>query len=51
MPQLEHMEAIEKHLWSAADTLLATTAFFIAGLLLLLTVDERRGRAAAVNPD
>jgi MFS transporter, UMF1 family len=27
--------------------LLATTAFFIAGLLLLLTVDERRGRAAA----
>ncbi|MBI5611470.1 MAG: MFS transporter [Gammaproteobacteria bacterium] len=27
--------------------LLGTTAFFIAGLLLLLTVDERRGRAAA----
>lgn len=27
--------------------LLATTAFFIAGLLLLVTVDERRGRAAA----
>jgi len=27
--------------------LLGTAAFFIAGLLLLLTVDERRGRAAA----
>lgn len=27
--------------------LLSTAAFFIAGLLLLLTVDERRGRAAA----
>ncbi len=27
--------------------LLGTTAFFIAGLLLLLTVDEHRGRAAA----
>ena len=31
--------------------LLSTTTFFIAGLLMLLTVDERRGRAAAVNPD
>ena len=31
--------------------LLSTCAFFIAGLLMLLTVDERRGRAAAVNPD
>ncbi len=30
--------------------LLSTTAFFIAGLLLLATVDERRGRAAAVHP-
>ena len=27
--------------------LLATTAFFIAGLLLLMTVNERRGRLAA----
>ena len=33
------------------QALLSTTAFFIAGLLLLLTVDERRGRAAAVNRD
>ena len=31
--------------------LLSTCAFFIVGLLMLLTVDERRGRAAAVNPD
>ncbi|OGI53057.1 MAG: MFS transporter [Candidatus Muproteobacteria bacterium RIFCSPHIGHO2_01_60_12] len=29
------------------QALLSTTAFFIAGLLLLLTVNERRGRAAA----
>jgi MFS transporter, UMF1 family len=29
--------------------LLATTAFFIVGLLLLTTVDERRGRAAALS--
>jgi len=29
--------------------LLATCVFFITGLLLLLTVDERRGRAAAIN--
>ncbi|MCR4302090.1 MAG: MFS transporter [Sulfuricaulis sp.] len=31
------------------QALLATTAFFIAGLLLLATVNERRGRAAAVH--
>ncbi len=31
--------------------LLTTTGFFIAGLLLLLTVDERRGRLAAVAMD
>lgn len=31
--------------------LLFTCTFFVAGLLLLLTVDERRGRAAANNPD
>ncbi|MGA9031188.1 MAG: MFS transporter [Sulfuricaulis sp.] len=31
--------------------LLSTCVFFIAGLLMLLTVNERRGRAAAVNPD
>jgi UMF1 family MFS transporter len=31
--------------------LLSTCTFFIAGLLMLLTVNERRGRAAAVNPD
>ena len=30
--------------------LLATTVFFIAGFLLLMTVDERRGRAAALTP-
>jgi hypothetical protein len=30
---------------------LSICVFFIAGLLMLLTVDERRGRAAAVNPD
>ncbi len=29
--------------------LLTTCAFFIAGLLMLLTVNERRGRAAALN--
>ena len=33
------------------QALLSTTAFFIVGLLLLLTVNERRGRAAAVHPD
>lgn len=33
------------------QALLSTTAFFIAGLLLLLTVNERRGRAAALHPD
>ena len=33
------------------QALLSTTAFFIAGLLLLFTVNERRGRAAAVHPD
>jgi hypothetical protein len=27
--------------------LLATAAFFVAGLLLLMTVNERRGRLAA----
>jgi UMF1 family MFS transporter len=32
------------------QALLSTCAFFIAGLLLLLTVNERRGRAAAVHP-
>jgi MFS transporter, UMF1 family len=32
------------------QALLATCGFFIAGLLLLATVDERRGRAVAVNP-
>jgi UMF1 family MFS transporter len=31
--------------------LLSTCVFFIAGLLMLLTVNERRGRIAAVNPD
>lgn len=31
--------------------LLTTTGFFIAGLLLLLTVDERRGRLAALAQD
>lgn len=31
--------------------LLSTCGFFIAGLLMLLTVNERRGRAAAINPD
>jgi UMF1 family MFS transporter len=31
--------------------LLSTCTFFIAGLLMLLTVNERRGRAAAINPD
>jgi UMF1 family MFS transporter len=30
--------------------LLATSAFFVVGLALLLTVDERRGREAAVAP-
>ncbi|HSW52571.1 MAG TPA: MFS transporter [Sulfuricaulis sp.] len=33
------------------QALLSTCAFFIAGLLLLLTVNERRGRAAARHPD
>jgi UMF1 family MFS transporter len=33
------------------QALLSTCAFFIAGLLLLLTVNERRGRAAALHPD
>lgn len=32
------------------QALLATCGFFIAGLLLLATVNERRGRAAAVLP-
>ncbi|HEU5338654.1 MAG TPA: MFS transporter, partial [Sulfuricaulis sp.] len=32
------------------QALLATSGFFVAGLLLLATVDERRGRAAAVHP-
>jgi len=32
------------------QALLATSGFFVAGLLLLATVDERRGRAAAVRP-
>ncbi len=31
--------------------LLSTAGFFIVGLLLLLTVNERRGRAAALHPD
>jgi UMF1 family MFS transporter len=31
--------------------LLSTCTFFIAGLLMLLTVDERRGRAAALSKD
>ena len=31
--------------------LLSTCVFFIAGLLMLLTVDERRGRAAALSKD
>ena len=31
--------------------LLSTCVFFILGFLLLMTVDERRGRAAAVNLD
>ncbi len=33
------------------QALLSTCGFFIAGLLMLLTVNERRGRAAAVNHD
>lgn len=33
------------------QALLSTCVFFIAGLLLLLTVNERRGRAAARHPD
>ena len=33
------------------QALLSTCGFFIVGLLMLLTVNERRGRAAAVNPD
>jgi UMF1 family MFS transporter len=33
------------------QALLSTTVFFIAGLLLLFTVNERRGRAAAIHPD
>jgi UMF1 family MFS transporter len=33
------------------QALLSTCVFFIAGLLLLLTVNERRGRAAAMHPD
>lgn len=33
------------------QALLSTCAFFIAGLLLLLTVNEHRGRAAARHPD
>jgi len=33
------------------QALLSTCAFFIAGLLLLFTVNERRGRAAARHPD
>ncbi|MDH3370507.1 MAG: MFS transporter, partial [Gammaproteobacteria bacterium] len=32
------------------QALLATSGFFVAGLLLLATVDERRGRTAAVHP-
>ncbi len=32
------------------QALLSTCGFFIAGLLLLMTVNERRGRAAAVHP-
>ena len=32
------------------QALLSTCGFFIAGLLLLVTVDERRGRAAAAHP-
>jgi UMF1 family MFS transporter len=32
------------------QALLSTCGFFIAGLLMLVTVDERRGRAAAVHP-
>jgi MFS transporter, UMF1 family len=32
------------------QALLATAVFFIVGLLLLLTVDEKRGRAAARHP-
>jgi len=31
--------------------LLSTCVFFITGLLMLFTVDERRGRAAAIHPD
>ena len=31
--------------------LLSTCAFFIAGLLMLLTVNERRGRAAALSSE
>ncbi|MBI3545495.1 MAG: MFS transporter [Gammaproteobacteria bacterium] len=31
--------------------LLSTCVFFIGGLLLLMTVDERRGRAAALEPN
>jgi len=33
------------------QALLATSGFFIVGLLLLMTVDERRGRAAATQPE
>ncbi len=33
------------------QALLSTCVFFIAGLLLLLTVNERRGRGAARHPD
>jgi UMF1 family MFS transporter len=33
------------------QALLSTCVFFIAGLLLLTTVNERRGRAAALHPD
>jgi UMF1 family MFS transporter len=32
------------------QALLSTCGFFIAGLLLLMTVNERRGRAAAIHP-
>ena len=31
--------------------LLSTLAFFVAGMLLLLSVDEKRGRAAALTPN
>jgi UMF1 family MFS transporter len=31
--------------------LLSTCVFFITGLLMLFTIDERRGRAAAIHPD